>query len=615
MKRTIPFCLYLLISIPCLSQQDNIRLIENRLPAITDSVQYVDALNRLAMLLYEQNADSTAFYANKASEIANRIDYAQGKADATNNKGVTADVKGDVQTALRFYNDAYNQYNALRDSSNIVQTLMNMAMVHAGEGKNEKAKENFRQAFNLSAHLSHDSIVSILIYNNLLQYPEQFTKENTDRLIEKAVEIATRYHDTRLLLAIDQLKANRLISTGQRDSGIALLQHSLTEGKARGLFFMTVDMMIELGDLFATSDSAKAVDYYKQALTVTDEKKFQSYEAAVAQKLFDFYAARRDTSKAYLYSQKLLDAYAEQEENNRREGFDYIDFALKDQQLTLAQQRSNYNARLLWLACMACLMAIAIIVLLWLSSRRNQQTHQLLQKQYAELEAISASLEKRNSQYARLLKAVAHDLRNPIGAVVSASQIMLETPDSNMLKLVHQAGSQCLRLIGELLETDFEFRPESLHKESVDLGELLQSVAGLLKFKAADKEQSLLICPIPPTTLYIDREQMRRVIDNLIVNAIKFSPSGSTITIAAKEQGDHLLLSVKDEGIGIPPRLAHQLFDPFTLAKRKGTAGEPTFGLGLSICKQIVEAHAGSIWFESAENAGTTFFVRLPVSN
>ncbi|HEY6899027.1 MAG TPA: HAMP domain-containing sensor histidine kinase, partial [Puia sp.] len=379
--------------------------------------------------------------------------------------------------------------------------------------------------------------------------------------------------------------------------------------------FMTVDILIELGDLFAESDSAKAVDYYKQALTVTDEKQFHSYEETVAQKLFDFYSARKDTTEAFLYSQKLLEAYSEQEENNRREGFDYIDFALKDQQLTLAQQRSDYNARLLWLACIACVMAIAIIALLWFNSGRHRKTHQLLQKQYTKLEAISESLEKRNLQYARLLKAVAHDLRNPIGAVLSASKKMLEAPqpDGKMTRLIHQASSQCLDLIGELMETDFEFRPESLHKEPVDIKEMLQSVIGLLEFKARDKLQLIrLLPPASPITVSLDREQMRRVIDNLLVNAIKFSPSGSTITLSAEQQEEYITLKVKDEGIGIPIQVAHQLFDPFTPAKRKGTAGEPTFGLGLSICKQIVEAHGGAIWFESQEKSGTTFYVQLP---
>jgi signal transduction histidine kinase len=92
---------------------------------------------------------------------------------------------------------------------------------------------------------------------------------------------------------------------------------------------------------------------------------------------------------------------------------------------------------------------------------------------------------------------------------------------------------------------------------------------------------------------------------------MKFSPAQSSITIRLKEDNG-VLISVHDRGIGIPATIASHLFDPFTPGKRKGTAGEQTFGLGLYISKQIVEAHGGRIWFESEEQNGTSFFVRLP---
>jgi signal transduction histidine kinase len=588
-------------------------LIESRLSAITDSTRYVDALNRLAMLLYEQNPDSTAFYADKAGEIANRTGYMQGRADAMNNKGVSADVKGDIQTALRYYQEANGQYRALRDSPNIVQTLMNMAMVYSEAGNPEKAKEQFRLAFNLGSRLSHDSIVSILIYNYLLEYSGEFSKAAGDSLIAKAIRIAKGYHDIRLLLAIDQLKANKLVGEGFRDSGVALMEHSVAAGRANGLLYMTIDILLELGDWFAATDPVRAAAYYRQALAVTEENKYMSYEERVARRLFNLYAARRDTASAFFYSQKLLKALQDKQDADRRQGFDYIDFAVKDQQLSLAEQRSAYSARIAWLTGIACILAVAMILLLWRNARRNKRNHYLLQQQYAELGAVSSSLESRNRQYQRLLKVVAHDLRNPIGAVVSASDVMLHgsKQEQPMVKLIRQAGTQCLQMIGELLEADLEFRPESLRREPVEVGELLRQVAALLEFKVQEKRQSLVVDVATAAVVSMDREQMRRVIDNLTVNAIKFSPSGASITLSAKEDGGEVILAVSDEGIGIPAEIAHQLFEPFTVAKRKGTEGEPTFGLGLSICKQIVEAHGGSIGFESREREGTVFYVRL----
>ncbi|HEV7382670.1 MAG TPA: ATP-binding protein, partial [Dyadobacter sp.] len=111
----------------------------------------------------------------------------------------------------------------------------------------------------------------------------------------------------------------------------------------------------------------------------------------------------------------------------------------------------------------------------------------------------------------------------------------------------------------------------------------------------------------------VDREKIWRVFSNLLSNAIKFSPNGGRISVCLENKADKVLLSVHDEGIGIPENLKDQIFQPFNSAKRSGTGGEQSFGIGLSICKQIVEAHGGRIWYESEMGLGTTFFVELSV--
>jgi signal transduction histidine kinase len=103
-----------------------------------------------------------------------------------------------------------------------------------------------------------------------------------------------------------------------------------------------------------------------------------------------------------------------------------------------------------------------------------------------------------------------------------------------------------------------------------------------------------------------------RVVSNLISNAIKFSPVGETIHLKCINESSHIQIAVADHGIGIPDEMKDKVFNMFTDAKRAGTIGEKSFGLGLSICKQIIEKHHGKIWFESKPGNGTTFYIRLP---
>jgi signal transduction histidine kinase len=616
LKTLTHLTLLCLFCLPAYSQDEVIQVYKQALPSISDSPRYVDVLNRISILSYEQNTDSTLFYANKAREIARRIDYARGIADATNNLAVYFDINGTSELALRYYSDAYNQYTGLGDSSDMAQTLMNMAMVYNTDGNNEKAIAQYKAALSLGKTLTRDSIMSLVIYNFLLQYPQQFAADSIDLYINKAVQIAQRYHDIRLLLAIQQLEANRYIQQGQRDTGIRLLENTLAGGIREKLFFMSIDIIVELGDLYSTTDSAKAIAYYQQALDITKAKNYSSYERDMTNKLYDFYVARKDKAKAYDYSTALVELYRKKQATDNQSGIDFITYALKDQELETIREKALYASRLLWLEGIACLLAAVIISMLWRNARQNRRIHVTLEDQYKQLTATTSDLEKSNKNYARLIRVVAHDLRNPIGAINALTGMKMNshsnTKDEEWMHLVEKASQRCLQLITELLETDFEIREETLHKEKVDITTLVQQAAQLLTYRATEKGQRLIIQESTVQVIQADREKLTRVLDNLVINAIKFSPEGATIKIITAETPTGIVISVQDNGIGIPPEIAGKLFEPFeSSVKRKGTSGEQSFGLGLYICRQIIEAHHGRIWFESRPGQGSTFFISL----
>jgi len=499
----------------------------------------------------------------------------------------------------------------------MAQTQMNIAMVYNTEGNNEKAVAHYKAALSLGKTLTRDSIMSLVIYNFILQYPQQFATDSIDLYINKAVQIAQRYHDIRLLLAIQQLKANRYIQQGQRAAGIRLLEDALAGGLREKLFFMTIDIIVELGDLYSTTDSAKAVAYYRQALDTTKAKNYSSYQMDMTNKLYDFYVAKKDWAKAYDYSTALVQLYRKKQEIDNQSGIDYITYALKDQQLETIREKAVYANRLLWLEGIACLLAVVIISMLWRNARQNRRIHVTLEDQYKQLIATTTALEKSNKNYARLIRVVAHDLRNPIGAINSLAGMKMNNnnpgKDGEWIQLVQKASQRCLQLITELLETDFEIREGTLQKEKVDVTTLVEQGVQLLNYRATEKKQQLIIQESAAHIIQVDREKLTRALDNLVVNAIKFSPEGSTVKIITAETPTGIVISVQDNGIGIPPELADKLFEPFeSTIKRKGTSGEQSFGLGLYICRQIIEAHGGRIWFESHPGQGSTFFISLP---
>lgn len=176
-----------------------------------------------------------------------------------------------------------------------------------------------------------------------------------------------------------------------------------------------------------------------------------------------------------------------------------------------------------------------------------------------------------------------------------------------------KTSNGCFELIEGLLHTELE-KQMILNKKEIGLDALLMQSMNLLRFKAEEKKQQIVLTNKHHLTLFADVDKIIRVLSNVVTNAIKFSHEGSTIYIKTLTAASNIVITVTDNGIGIPESMASQLFDPFTSAKRKGTNGENTFGLGLYITRQIVEAHNGNIWFKSEPGKGTTFYIELPVA-
>jgi len=607
-----------LLATVCYGQIEDINKLRKHLPLIKDSMRYVDALNRMAMLLYENNVDSTFSYTERARSIAERLQYEKGKADAANNLGIVYDMKGNLQLALRYYNDGYNRFKVISDTADMVQAIMNIAMVYQELGKTQKAVNSFKTAIETGKGLSRDSIMSLVWYNYMILYPGNFAKDSLPVYINKAKQIAAKYKDKRVLLAIEQLTADNYIKNGQKDKGVALLQQAAFDAIKSKLYYLSLDIIIDLGDSFALADSAKAVTYYKQALYITQLKQYTVYTESISKKLYDFYTARKDTAKAFFYSQQLLKLHENQEKVENNSGIDFIEYALKDQELESAQVQSKFELNFLILAVFVCILMVVILVILWRNWKQLRKTSDALRLQFEQSESTMEALEVMNNDYSRLIKIVAHDLRNPISAISTISGML--QPDENLpadtrelMNLVQVSSKNSLDLINELLETDFDQR-QKIKMERVNVDELLHQCISLLSFRAKDKGQQLTLNSNAHVKISGEYEKLWRVMNNLIVNAIKFSPEGAQIHVESRIADNKLLITVNDAGFGIPDDIKNKIFDPFTSARRAGTQGEQPFGLGLYISRQIIEAHNGKIWFESEPGKGTTFYVELPLT-
>ncbi|WP_162796000.1 sensor histidine kinase [Pedobacter nanyangensis] len=154
----------------------------------------------------------------------------------------------------------------------------------------------------------------------------------------------------------------------------------------------------------------------------------------------------------------------------------------------------------------------------------------------------------------------------------------------------------------------------SQKKKKQDLVAVVRNAITLTKYRADEKKQTInLETDIQQLDINVYGQKIERVVGNLISNAIKFSEMGKEIKIRLAKGQKEILVSIIDQGIGIPDKIGKDVFQLFTPAKRFGTKGEKSYGLGLSICKQIITAHGGEIWYQNNPTGGTTFCFTLPL--
>lgn len=242
-----------------------------------------------------------------------------------------------------------------------------------------------------------------------------------------------------------------------------------------------------------------------------------------------------------------------------------------------------------------------------------------------ELANLQRELARKNAQLEHLLRErdqllgmAAHDLRTPLGIILAysdflATEAALTEEQQSFVTTITDTSRFMLNLIDGLLTvTAIESGNLRLAREPRDLGALVRDHVALSRVLAARKAITIALeAPDRGPVAEVDGGKLQQVLNNLLTNAIKFSPRGATIRVTVRDAGDEVVIAIADEGRGIPETDLDKIFKPFG-RKRRGTEGEEGTGLGLSISRRIVEGHGGRVEVTSVVGEGATFTIALP---
>ncbi len=273
----------------------------------------------------------------------------------------------------------------------------------------------------------------------------------------------------------------------------------------------------------------------------------------------------------------------------------------------------------------ALLIAILIAAGVWLRLRqmrmRERQLVALVDERTRELRLANDHLRQANELKLELLGIAAHDLRNPLQAISGFAEIIRArseegSQNAKQAAVICRASDEMLRLINDLLgSVQIESGRLELNRTTVDMSALAAELAAVHRHAAERKEQQLSEeLPAAPCLVEADAERLSEAMENLVTNAIKYTPRKKSIRISVRVEGSEARFEVRDEGPGLTAEDMKRLFGKFQRLSARTTGGESSSGLGLSIARQLVELQGGRIWAESEPGNGSVFTIAMPAA-
>ncbi|MEQ8504449.1 MAG: ABC transporter substrate-binding protein [Rhodospirillales bacterium] len=272
-----------------------------------------------------------------------------------------------------------------------------------------------------------------------------------------------------------------------------------------------------------------------------------------------------------------------------------------------------------WALLAACAVAVlALLSGLWLAT-----FNQRLRREMTERERTQGALEESNSQKDVLLTVIGHDIRNLFNPLLIYAQILADPNRQLDAKTVHDYGEKLYKAglnASEVLENLLEWAlvrtgQRQTNLEFTDLGELTRETAGVYSADASIRGVALMVEPGAPVKVNIDRHQISTVIRNLVNNAIKFTPKGGEVKVRVEHDGNEAHILIADTGIGMDQDLITRVLSGTSADLATGGKGEIGTGVGLALCRQLVQVNGGRLGIEANPGGGTLFTVTLDITD
>ncbi len=592
---------------------------EEKLLSISNSIQYDrgvgDVYQHIGNIYNFTQKHIKAFYNyDKAEAYFKKANHQRGLAIINNNKSTIEQGRGNSEKAIHYILEANLYFERVHDSLVLSSTYNNLANIYSNIDNYKLAEEYYKKSIDLKKKFNPKKTSSSL--NNLaLLYTEQGKNEEAKKLIQESLEISKKNDNT-----LDRsMVYNRLASLFLIDKEYAI---------SKKYYDSSYDNAIKAQNNRVAANVkqqqgliAIRVKKYKEAEKLLKEAREELLKLESPPLLLTNYrysaildSARNNFASAFAWQtkyQKIADQ-SSVNETTKKVSKAEIRYKSELEQLKLleAQKKRELQTkeelvryRIFTFISLGVSILIGVFLVFVIKTRKERKRY---------IKELNTSNEVKN----KLFSIISHDLKNEIHGLDSMLNLLEEDAISKeqfqeVIPLLANKTHQTSTMLNNLLNwSKSQLKELNARPTTFSVQEVIESKFEFFEPKAASKKIKLNN-QLDASIVYADKDMFSIVSQNLLANAIKFCKPGDSITLRSEEKDEHLEISFQDTGIGIPEENLNRLFSEDTFTT-EGTAKEKGTGLGLRICKELIELNKGVIGVKSILGQGSTFSVLLP---
>ncbi len=590
--------------------------------------------------------DSALVNYTKSLENFKILNDRSSMGDCLNNIGIVHKYKGEYQTAIDYHIQALKVFEELGEKPGISNSYGNIGNVYEAFQKYDKALENYEKALQISIELDDNwrignTIMNIGVIKYYMGNPEQSIEE-----FKKSVEYFEQSNDKEYLTyALTNIGAVYQ-ELGKNKSAKNYLNRSLKISRELDKKWSVANTLVSIARLnFATSDydavrknTDESIEISKNIgakdLLIQNYSLLSNYfeEIKDYKRSLEYYKKMKETNDSLFNetrSQQIAELQTKYETEKKENEINELKKEKAEQTLQVESEKNLRNIFVL----IAVSISILTIVLYNFYHVKKKLAVSLTERN-KEIESLNNKLESKNKKLAeseeslrqtnevkdKFFSIIAHDLKNPFTAIINYFEALLEDYHDltdkekvSFIKEMQKSANTIYTLFENLLNWSSSqtgiLEPQ---KEELNLHNLINDAFSPIRLNAAEKNIIIQNKVDEETKVNADQDMLKTILRNLISNAIKYSFNDTIIYVRHFDESCANKISVEDEGIGISNNDIDKLFRLDVSTKFVGSSELKGSGLGLILCKELVEKQGGKIWVESKLNQGSKFFFTLP---